>query len=173
MEAGAGRAERSRGRPRRQAPLYSPSVQMSISLLLCVVLAVPDGDSLRARCERRAKPVTVRVLRIDAPELPHPGFWKAEQPFARESRANLLALCLGKPARVHRKGLDRYRRTLATVECDGKDVASAQVAAGMAWVHLPPARSPLPALEAGARDAKRGLWSGSPVAPWEWRKHPT
>ncbi len=152
---------------------------MSSTLLLCVVLAASrpqnpvDGDALRLRCDGRKSVLAVRLAGIDAPELAKHGFvnWP-DQPFAREAAANLRAFCpVGSRVRVHRKGTDRYRRTLAAVECGGGYASEAQVRAGYAWAEQAPRGSLIPVLESSARAAHRGLWAdAAPVKPADWRK---
>ena len=61
---------------------------------------------------------------------------------------------------------------LAHVRCNGTDAGAEQVRQGMAWVFVryAPADSPLYAIEAEARAARRGLWAtAQPVPPWQWR----
>ena len=143
---------------------------MTPAILLCLVLAVPDGDGLRVQCDGQPAPIAIRVKAADAPELPHRSLRIAEQPYGREAQANLAALCYGKRAEVEPHGIS-FQRTVAVVRCDGVDVASAQVAAGYAWAWRPSKRSPLRALEAQARAQHVGLWADpQPVAPWAWRR---
>ncbi len=130
---------------------------------LCWVLAVHDGDSLRVRCEG-AEPVAVRVAFVDAPEL--------GQPWGRASGASLRRLCLHTQAWVVPQVVDRYGRTVATVQCRAKDASHHQVERGMAWVftRYAPVGSPLFADEARARAARRGLWrDANPVEPAQYR----
>lgn len=138
---------------------------MPPTLLACLVVAVLDGDSLTARCEvdGQAAVLQVRVAQIDAPER--------GQPFSQRSRQALIALCREQPARLRTAGEDRFGRTLAEVECQGRDVGAAQVEAGLAWVFERYASNPaLSSLQAAARDDRRGLWrDAAPQPPWEWR----
>jgi endonuclease YncB( thermonuclease family) len=126
------------------------------------VVAVADGDTLTVLVDR--KQVKVRIADIDAPE--------SKQAFGSRSRQALAELCFRRPAQVTDKGPDRYGRTVGEVSCAGRDVATDQVRAGMAWVftRYAPKNSPLYAIEAEARTARRGLWADqNPVPPWEWR----
>ncbi len=126
------------------------------------VVHVQDGDTLTVLVDKRQ--VKVRLASIDAPE--------SKQPFGTRSRQALADLCYGREASVADAGKDRYGRTLGAVICAGVDANAAQVAAGMAWVYVQyaPKGSPLYAIEAEARTARRGLWADpQPVAPWEWR----
>ena len=126
------------------------------------MVSVHDGDTLTVLIESR--PVRVRLIDIDAPEL--------RQPFGTRSRQSLSGLCFGKVASLDVRGHDRYNRTLARVTCGGTDANAEQVRRGYAWTFTRYARadSPLFAIEREARAAHRGLWQDpAPVAPWEWR----
>lgn len=137
-----------------------------VGALVCVVVAVADGDTLTTRCTsaEAAYTQTVRLSEIDAPEK--------RQPWGERSKQSLAELCFKKPATVREEGKDRYGRTVARVHCDGVDANAAQVQRGMAWVfdRYATDRS-LYALQQEARESKRGLWADpEPVPPWEWRK---
>lgn len=136
---------------------------MSAAALLCLVIAVADGDTLTARCG--AEKIRVRIAAIDAPE--------SRQRFGNESRLALTRLCWRQRARITPLEQDKYGRTVAQVSCQGQDVSSAQVRAGLAWVYTPYARD-FPALEplqAQARAASRGLWAQArPLPPWSYRQ---
>ena len=142
-------------------------VRMLATLLACLVVGISDGDTLSARCgpTGAGQLLQVRIHAIDAPEH--------DQPFSTQSRSSLEALCLDRRARIQPMQIDDYGRTVAQVECRGEDAAARQVRSGMAWVYTryAGARPDLPALEARARAARRGLWEDSqPVAPWVWRR---
>lgn len=142
-----------------------PAVPLAASLL-CLVIAISDGDTLTVRCgassaERRVK---VRIAAIDAPE--------SRQAFGQKSRQSLSRLCMQRHATLRPVEKDSYGRTVAHVRCGATDVAAAQVRAGLAWVYTPHAgRYPhLAALQRQARASNTGLWSQRrPLAPWEYR----
>ncbi|GAB2725762.1 thermonuclease family protein [Melaminivora jejuensis] len=137
---------------------------MSTAALLCLVIAVSDGDTLTVRCAAR-RPERVRIVAIDAPEL--------RQAFGRQARENLKRLCFRQRAELHTLGRDAYGRHLARVRCAGQDVATAQVAAGLAWLSTrqPAQYRDLAALQARAQAARIGLWSQArPMAPWDYRR---
>ena len=141
------------------------------AILVCLILAVPDGDTLRARCDGIDKPISIRITLMDAPEREHKALRIAEQPYGAEAQAALQSLCYGKQAEVRPKAHDMYGRTLAAVSCGGVDVAEAQIRAGLAWAYRPTRKSPLLALQLQARAAGLGLWADpAPVPPWVWRK---
>jgi len=126
------------------------------------VVSIQDGDTLTVLVSQ--KQIKVRLTDIDAPER--------KQPFSTRSTKSLADLCAGKDARIAEQGKDRYGRTLGRVFCTSVDANAEQVRRGMAWVseRYAPRGSPLYAVQAEARAAKRGLWQDSkPVSPWEWR----
>lgn len=133
--------------------------------LLCLVVAISDGDTLKARCGEPGayQEVKVRLAEIDAPEK--------KQPFGERSRQHLAGLCFQKQAVIRPQTKDRYGRTVARVECAGADANAAQVRAGMAWAYTKYLTDPeIKRLEAAAKAAGVGLWQDrDPVAPWEWR----
>ena len=134
--------------------------------LLCLVVAISDGDSLTVRCGTpgRYKVVKVRIAAIDAPEL--------RQAFGQKSRQNLARLCFQQQARLKPVDTDSYGRTVAQVQCSTGDVASAQVRSGLAWVYAPYAdgQPGLAPLQRQARSQGTGLWSQKrPQPPWDYR----
>lgn len=142
---------------------------MSLALL-CLVVAIADGDTLTARCGEPGnyEQIKVRLAAIDAPER--------RQPFGTRSRQALADLCFQTEAKITPKSKDRYRRTIADVECQGKDAGQELVSAGMAWIYPQYAKgyAHLHPLQDAAQQARRGLWADTgsakpPVPPWEWR----
>lgn len=133
--------------------------------LLCLVVAISDGDTLKARCGEPGayEQITVRISAIDAPER--------AQDFGNASRQHLASLCFQQRAWITPKGTDRYKRTIADVECQGKDVGQEQIRAGSAWYYVKYSKGyeHLAGIELEAREARRGLWSMLAVPPWEWR----
>ena len=139
---------------------------MPLASLLCLVVAISDGDTLTVRCGTPGayQQVRVRVAAIDAPE--------SRQAFGQKSRQNLARLCFRQHAAVQPVDTDSYGRTVANVRCGGTDVATAQVRAGLAWVYTPYARAhpQLLPLQSQARQGGAGLWSQKrPQAPWTYR----
>lgn len=133
--------------------------------LLCLVVAISDGDTLKARCGPPGayEQVTIRLQEIDAPEK--------RQPFGETSRQHLAALCFQQEATITPKEKDRYGRTVGRVSCRGQDASAAQVRAGMAWAFTKYLRDPeIRRLENAARAAQFGLWKDPvPIAPWDFR----
>lgn len=135
--------------------------------LLCLVVGISDGDTMTARCGDAGsyEQVKIRIHAIDAPER--------AQPYGNRSRESLSDLCFRQQAKIKREDTDRYGRTVASVECQGRDVAKHQVSTGMAWTYIRYARNrpDLPPLEQQAKAQRAGLWQDADtVPPWEWRK---
>ena len=130
---------------------------------LCTVYGVSDGDTIKVRCGE-GEQVTIRLSGIDAPE-------KA-QPYGQRSKEALSALCYQVQATITPKTKDRYGRTVADVECRGKDAGAEQVRTGMAWVYVKYAKGyeALYPLQEAAKAVRLGLWADpAPEPPWEWR----
>lgn len=136
--------------------------------LLCLVIAITDGDTIKARCGDPGayQQLTVRLAEIDAPE--------SRQAFGQRSRQHLASLCAEQMATIKPQTTDRYGRTVARVECRGTDVNAEQVRAGMAWAFTKYLTDPaIKQAEEDARAASAGLWADSgPTPPWEWRRKP-
>ena len=126
------------------------------------VVGITDGDTLTVLVDQRQ--IKVRLVEIDAPEK--------SQAFGKRSKQSLSGLCFNKTAMLTNKGLDRYGRTLAHVECSGVDVNEEQLRRGMAWVydkHV--TERGLYVIQDEAKAKKLGLWADrNPTPPWEWRR---
>lgn len=128
------------------------------------VVGVSDGDTLTV-LDGSNRQNKIRLSAIDAPEK--------NQPFGMRSKQALSSLCYGKDARVTPHIKDRYGRTVADVDCGGRNVNEEQVKTGMAWVYRKYAKGyeDLYRLEDEARAGRRGLWvDQEAVPPWEYRK---
>jgi micrococcal nuclease len=125
------------------------------------VISITDGDTLTAKIDGVAR--KVRIAAIDAPEM--------KQPFGVQSKQTLVNLCAGKTAEVTGDKLDKYSRVIATVSCGGTDAGTHMVKNGMAMVYdrYVNGHGYLYAHQTMAKNGKRGMWSGSPIKPWEWR----
>lgn len=123
--------------------------------LLGVVTRVSDGDTVWLRPDAphgRRKPVKVRLLGLDAPEIC--------QAHGRAARAALEAWTLGRRVTVQRRAFDGYGRQLATMRLDGEDVGARLVARGHAWsARWHGSVGPYADEEAAARRARSGLFA--------------
>ena len=139
------------------------------ALVLCfappfeaVVVSVYDGDTITVRTDETIK---IRLHGIDAPEL--------KQPFGQASKQALSGLVFGKKLTVKPDKKDRYGRTIARVEADGRDVSVQVVETGMAhWYEQYAKRdTEMQSAQTKAKSAKLGIWSvPDAIAPWEYRK---
>lgn len=140
---------------------------VAAAALVCLVVGITDGDTIKVRCGEPGayEEVKVRLNAIDAPEK--------KQAFGNRSREALAQLCFKEDAQVERVSKDRYGRTVANVQCKGQDVGRFLVGGGWAWVYDKYARGYgyLYPLQDEARAAHRGLWADKePTPPWEFRK---
>jgi endonuclease YncB( thermonuclease family) len=126
------------------------------------VVGVTDGDTLTLLGSDHRQ-VYVRLDEIDAPER--------DQPFGYPAKQALSDLAFGRDVRVVVVDHDHSGRTVGRIYAGTVDVNAGLVRAGMAWVYTRYNHDPaLPALEAEARAAHRGLWAdANAVAPWVWR----
>ena len=67
------------------------------------------------------------------------------------------------------RDVDRYGRIVAVCHAGGTDVGGAMVYYGLALAYRRYSTDYVTS-EDGAREARRGMWQGSFVKPWEWRK---
>lgn len=125
---------------------------------------VLDGDTIVVAGER------VRLHGIDAPELDQT-FWYRGQtlPCGAMSLAALGALTAGVKLRCEIIERDRHGRLVA--KCfspNGVDINRRMVFVGWAVAYRQYSLDYVDAEDA-ARNAERGLWSGSFLIPWKWR----
>jgi endonuclease YncB( thermonuclease family) len=86
---------------------------------------VIDGDTLDLGGER------VRLVNIDAPEMPPKAKCSAEADGALAATARLRTLVGGGALTLERTGVDRYGRTLAHVYVAEADVGQSLIDAGL------------------------------------------
>ena len=129
------------------------------------VIVVLDGDTVLV--VRGTERIKIRLADIDAPEK--------DQPYGMASKRALLDRVLHQQVQINSRAQDDYGRTVAHLLLDGLNVNEEQVRQGMAWEysHFHKDRR-YRALQAEARQARRGLWEqDNPTPPWQWRKaHP-
>ena len=135
-----------------------------------VVVGIDEGDVLTVR-DSDNKQHRIRLAGIDAPDK--------QQTFFKKSRQNLSDLALKKQATLDCYRTDGLKRKVCRVSVHGRDIALAQVQAGLAWHYkqLHPEqtaseRAAYAKAEADARASRIGLWQHErPVAPWDFRRH--
>lgn len=151
---------------------------MLATTLLCLVINVSDGDTLRAQCEDIPRTRIIRLAGIDAPEY--------RQPYGNQARKALRRLTLGKIAEMHCHKVDDYQRDVCSVRVTPEsapegprtlDAGHALLSQGMAWWYQAYAheqtaeeRGQYEFTEQEARLHKAGLWAAPhPTPPWKWR----
>ena len=125
---------------------------------------VVDGDTLSVGGAR------VRLHGIDAPERGQRcraggARWDCGRDATRALEARIGSGSVACEARDR----DRYGRTVAVCRVAGADLNAWMVAQGWAFAYRKYARDYV-GEEAAARAAKRGVWRGEAVAPWDWRR---
>lgn len=76
----------------------------------------------------------------------------------------------GETIQVKVDKIDQYGRTVGRIWQDDLDIEEAMLYAGMAWHYKKYNQEPkLDRAESRARSLRKGLWSGTPIAPWNWR----
>ncbi|ARR04573.1 endonuclease, thermonuclease family [Campylobacter vicugnae] len=127
------------------------------------VISLADGDTLTILTNDK-KQVKIRLAHIDAPEK--------NQDFGEKSKQNLANLCFGKNSIVKVQSKDRYKRLLAEVFCDGKNVNLQQVKSGLAWHYKTYSKNKIYSkAEMAAKKKNLGLWIlKNPTPPWKFRK---
>lgn len=123
---------------------------------------VHDGDTLSV--VRDGRTLRVRIFGIDAPER--------TQPYSNRSRQRAKELAEDRRVDLDVVETDAYGRLVARVEVDGEDLGARLIEEGLAWHYRRYSDDPRYArLEAGARAARRGLWSDrTPTPPWVFRR---
>ena len=125
---------------------------------------VVDGDTLEIGSRR------VHLLGIDAPELAQtcerPG---KTVPCGQLARTALMDLLAGAKVVCRTRDEDPEGGWRGTCRADGFDVGRNMVHTG--WALADPRRdADYKSTETKSKKAKRGLWRGPFMAPWEWRQ---
>ena len=140
------------------------------------VQRVVDGDTIHV-VNIAGKKFKVRLTGIDAPEQNQP-YGLASTYHLRELLFNKFVLLESKPKKGKPYSVDRYKRVLAKIVLDGRDINLAQVSSGYAW-HFKRYQKQQSSLdrksyskaELNAKKNELGLWGEKkPIAPWKWRK---
>lgn len=107
---------------------------LPVSAAECIpldLISVYDGDTLRAWVDGENTPI--RLLGYDAPEYGHRARCIEESELAQEAQIRLVELIEGaRVAELCPTKRDKYRRLLAVLLIDGRDVADVLVAEGLA-----------------------------------------
>ena len=140
------------------------------------VQRVVDGDTIYV-IDNFGQKFKVRLTGIDAPEQNQP-YGLASTYHLRELLLNKFVLLESKPKKGKPYSVDRYKRVLAKVILNGKDVNLSQIQSGYAW-HFKRYQKQQSSLdresyseaELNAKKNELGLWGEKKtIAPWKWRK---
>ncbi|MBT5166712.1 MAG: thermonuclease family protein [Nitrosomonadales bacterium] len=140
------------------------------------VQRVVDGDTIYV-VDNFGQKFKVRLTGIDAPEQNQP-YGLASTYHLRELLLNKIVLLKSKPKKGKPYSVDRYKRVLAKIILDRRDINLSQVLNGYAWhfkryqkQQSPKDRELYSQAELHAEKNKLGLWDEkNPIAPWKWRK---
>jgi endonuclease YncB( thermonuclease family) len=127
--------------------------------------SVIDGDTIEIHGKR------IRLFGIDAPEdgqqcsRPDGNRWRCGQHAALALQDHIGR----RPVTCEQCDIDRYGRIVARCTLAGEDMNAWLVANGWAAAYTRYSRDYVRD-EAEARAARRGIWSGDFVVPWEWRR---
>jgi endonuclease YncB( thermonuclease family) len=129
------------------------------------VIGITDGDTMEVFYQNQ--PVKIRLAHIDCPEK------RGIQPFGANAKKALSDLCYGQNVTIYAEKYDRYKRLIAVVVNNKKQIVNQEmIRQGMAWHFKKYSKDARYAhLEIVARKNKIGLWKDSnPIPPWDWRK---
>ena len=131
-----------------------------IRTVTATITRISDGDTVQAITTEGTK-LKVRLYGIDAPETTK-GKIQGE-PFGNDSRNYLASLVSQKIVRVEIRDIDRYRRMVAVLWLEGRNVNQEMIASGMAEAYVEylkqPYRTPFIQAEQAAKDHGKGIWS--------------
>ena len=140
------------------------------------IIHVSDGDTVTLLLSDHTKR-NIRLSSIDSPEKAHTDkqTGRIGQPYAVNAGRFLADLTKGRTVAAKCYGPDKYGRDVCEIMVDGLSANRAMVEAGWAWANVAAngrylRDSSMPAVEAGARQRRAGLWAGAnPTEPWSWR----
>ena len=140
------------------------------------VQRVVDGDTIYV-VDNFGQKFKVRLTGIDAPEQNQP-YGLASKYHLSELLLNKFVLLESKPNKGKSYSVDRYKRVLAKIILNGRDINLSQVLNGYAWhfkryqkQQTPKDRELYSQAEIDAKKNELGLWGEkNPIAPWKWRK---
>ena len=162
--------------PRRYTLIPSALAVVLLALAITVVGAEPvaaadvvgkgsaiDGDTIVVAGKR------FNLEGIDAPELDQKCAWpNGDIPCGDVARIALLDLVAGARVTCRAKGTDAAGETIGRCAADGFDISGNMVHTGWALADRQTGQRYLD-IEDRAKGAKRGMWKGTFVSPWDWR----
>jgi endonuclease YncB( thermonuclease family) len=130
---------------------------------------VVDGDTLAIRGEK----ARIRLYGVDTPEGQQTCEDASGKRYLCGSRAaEALSALIGRNGRVtcQEEDRDRYGRIVAVCQANGREINAELIRQGWALEYKDYSDGRYSDEEAEARKAKRGLWTGKFVEPWDWRR---
>jgi endonuclease YncB( thermonuclease family) len=130
---------------------------------------VVDGDTLAIR----GQSARIRLYGVDTPEGQQTCEDAAGKRYLCGSRAaEALSALIGRNGRVtcQEEDRDRYGRIVAVCQANGREINAELIRQGWALEYKQYSDGRYTNEEAEARKAKRGLWAGKFVEPWDWRR---
>ena len=125
---------------------------------------VIDGDTINVGAVR------VRLHGIDAPESEQSCLAGGKRwPCGQRATRALAGEIGGRAVACRERDRDRYGRIVAVCRHGGRDVNAWLVDQGWALAYRRYSRAYVDE-ESSARAARRGIWDGEFVAPWDWRR---
>lgn len=162
MERGAEMWDRLGRHDEEMLAVAAPAVDGIVSGTAVII----DGDTLAMGWPRER----VRLHGIDAPESEQLCLADGERWSCGRDATRALGQLIGiDPVACEARDVDRYGRVVAVCRIDGQDVNAWMVAEGWALAYRRYSMDYVDE-EAAARAAKRGVWRGELVAPWDWRR---
>ncbi len=126
--------------------------------------SVIDGDTIEVHGQR------IRLHGIDAPESRQLCRLDSRPGQCGKDAANALAEKIARrPVTCEDLGRDRYKRIIGRCAVAGEDMGAWMVSQGWALAYRRYSRDYVDE-EADAQAARRGIWAGEFVKPWEWRR---
>ena len=125
---------------------------------------VVDGDTIVIGGVR------IRLEGIDAPETSQTCSKRTGEAWAcgRQATGELVRMIGDRPVICEDRGLDKYRRVLAVCRAGDLELNAEMVRRGYAWAFVRYSQAYV-AVEAEARAAGAGIWSGEATPAWDYR----
>ena len=125
---------------------------------------VIDGDTIDVGAVR------VRLHGVDAPESRQSCLaGERRWPCGEQATRALAGRIGGRTVSCEERDRDRYGRVVAVCHAAGEDLNAWMVRQGWALAYRKYSRAYV-ADESAAKAARRGIWRGRFVAPWDWRR---